>query len=114
MSEHRHKRVVGGRCQGHGLTEVGIHHLSEYHRKDQRGNRIIEPPHHESHQSEEEHKSHIKQTVVAREGTDHTEARYHRIMMFFGIVMTLQILGATISPNSKSAKHAMIPATTIE
>ena len=78
MSEHRHKRVVGGRCQGHGLTEVGIHHLSEYHRKDQRGNRIIEPPHHESHQSEEEHKSHIKQTVVAREGTDHTEARYHR------------------------------------
>ena len=78
MSEHRHKRVVGGRCQGHGLTEVGIHHLSEYHRKDQRGNRIIEPPHHESHQSEEEHESHIKQTVVAREGTDHTEARYHR------------------------------------
>ena len=78
MSEHRHKRVVGGRCQGHGLTEVGIHHLSEYHRKDQRGNRIIEPAHHESHQSEEEHESHIKQTVVAREGTDHTEARYHR------------------------------------
>ena len=36
------------------------------------------------------------------------------IMIFFGIVMTLQILGATISPNSKSAKHAMIPATTIE
>ena len=78
MSEHRHKRVVGGRCQGHGLAEVGIHHLSEYHRKDQRGNRIIEPAHHESHQSEEEHESHIKQTVVAREGTDYTEARYHR------------------------------------
>ena len=78
MSEHRHKRVVGGRCQGHSLTEVGIHHLSEYHRKDQWSNRIIEPTHHESHQSKEEHESHIKQTVVAREGTDYTEARYHR------------------------------------
>ena len=78
MSEHRHKRVVGGRCQGHGLTEIGIHHLSEYHRKDQRSDRIIEPAHCESHESEEEHQSDIKQAVVAREGTDHTEARYHR------------------------------------
>ena len=36
------------------------------------------------------------------------------IMMFFGIVMTLQIFGATKSPKSKSAKHAIIPAITIE